>query len=330
MKVHRKETPVVFTFASLPDKDFLARQIERVKKYRLAPDDTPIWEFRINPALLGGHVVEVGNSFKANFALSAQYDYHKAQLKQAEEKWERTRPKELNLGEFGQKHLMGDLPQFKEADLDKPLSQVLKGNANELGLSSEDLESTVAEAVGKSIKNSGIHFDKDTLKAFGVDVDRVRSELVEKLAKGRDRKVAERAVESILAKQLEALNAGDVEGASLKAQANRIRYQLAAFGVDPRQVASQSPEQTEAEIQQRLRNLDFKKLEEINRLDLIKYEKSLLEQQGISENDKEGLKKVRAKIDRLRRVQTVDTQLVGEALKKYQPETYKQYQQIFE
>jgi hypothetical protein len=70
MKAHRKEVPVVFTFASvcnrslvclfptlahvvssrfalqLPDKDFLSRQIERVKKYRLDADSTPIWEFK--------------------------------------------------------------------------------------------------------------------------------------------------------------------------------------------------------------------------------------------------------------------------------------------
>lgn len=38
--------PTVFFCSQLPDKDFLTRQIERVKKYRLEADATPMWEFK--------------------------------------------------------------------------------------------------------------------------------------------------------------------------------------------------------------------------------------------------------------------------------------------
>jgi hypothetical protein len=42
---------------------------------------------QINPALIGGFVVEVGSSYKANFAVATQFDHMRQQLKQAEEKW---------------------------------------------------------------------------------------------------------------------------------------------------------------------------------------------------------------------------------------------------
>jgi len=97
MKAYRKDVPVVFTFASLPDKDFLTRQIERVQKYRLDPDATPQWEFRINPALVGGFTVEIGSNFKGDFSLAHQFQLMRQQLKQAEEKWEHVRPKEVKI-----------------------------------------------------------------------------------------------------------------------------------------------------------------------------------------------------------------------------------------
>lgn len=241
MKAHRKEVPVIFTFASLPDKDFLARQIERVKKYRLEADATPVWEFRINPALLGGFTVEVGSNYKGNFALSTQFEHMRQQLKQAEEKWERVRPKELQINSFDMSNLFSG-PNFTLADLDKPLETVM---GNKFDVDSADLQKTVRQAFVDAQKTLGI--------------------------------------------------SGDLE----------------------------------KKILEEIRGLDFDKLKTIKQLDLAQHEKHLMKKYNITENDAEGMRKVKAKIEQLKHYKEMDTSLIADVLKKHQPQTYKQYQAVF-
>jgi len=238
MKAHRKEVPVVFTFASLPDKDFLSRQIERVKKYRLDADSTPIWEFKINPALIGGFTVEVGSSYKGNFALATQFEHMRQQLKQAEDKWERVRPKDLQLGEFDTSVLFSPLEsiKFTPADLNKTIGEVLGDKKDIFG--SADLETTVQDVLGSSGD-----FEKNIL---------------------------------VQAKQL-----------------------------------------------------DFDKLKTIKELDLAQHEKNLMKKHNIADNDAEGKRRVKAKIEELKRYKALDTSFIGDVLKKHQPETYKKYQSVF-
>jgi F0F1-type ATP synthase delta subunit len=214
MKAHRKEVPVVFTFASLPDKDFLSRQIERVKKYRLDADATPIWEFRINPALIGGFTVEVGSSYKGNFALSTQFDHMRQQLKQAEDKWERVRPKDLQINLFDTSALANISPASFGKSAQELLEDVVPA----------ELEQTIVDQVAK---------------------------------------------------------------------------------------------------------LDLEKLKTIKQLDLAQHEKNLLKKFNITDTDAEGKRKVKAKIDELKQYKEMDTSLIGEVLKKHQPETYKKYQALF-
>jgi F0F1-type ATP synthase delta subunit len=246
MKAHRKEVPVVFTFASLPDKDFLTRQIERVKKYRLEADATPMWEFKINPALIGGFTVEVGSNYKGNFALSSQFDLMRQQLKQAEDKWERVRPKELHINSFDTSSLFAPLSGVKitAADLDKTLADVL-GSKKE-AFQAADLDRTLKQALEDAQRDAGF--------------------------------------------------SGDYEKNVL--------------------------EQT--------RNLDFEKLKTVKQLDLAQHEKHLMQKHNIADNDAEGKRKVKAKIEELKRFKELDTSFIGEVLKKHQPETYKKYQSVFQ
>jgi hypothetical protein len=245
MKAHRKEVPVVFTFASLPDKDFLSRQIERVKKYRLDADSTPIWEFKINPALIGGFTVEVGSSYKGNFALATQFEHMRQQLKQAEDKWERVRPKDLQINGFDTSNLFAPLNNIKitPADLNKTVGDVLGNKQGDLD--SFTLQKTIQQAMEDAQRDLGL--------------------------------------------------SGDYE----------------------------------KNVLEQVRNLDFDKLQTIKQLDLAQHEKNLMKKHNITDNDAEGKRKVKAKIEQLKRFKELDTSFIGEVLKKHQPETYKKYQAVF-
>merc|ERR1711939_1242963 len=246
MKAHRKEVPVVFTFASLPDKDFLTRQIERVKKYRLEADATPMWEFKINPALIGGFTVEVGSNYKGNFALSSQFDLMRQQLKQAEDKWERVRPKDLHINSFDTSNLFAPLSGIK--------------------ITAADLDKTLADVLGSK---------KETFQA--VDLNRTLKQALEDA-------------------QRDAGFSGDYE----------------------------------KNVLEETRTLDFEKLKRVKQLDLAQHEKYLMQKHNITENDAEGKRKVKAKIEELKRFKELDTSFIGEVLKKHQPETYKKYQAILQ
>jgi hypothetical protein len=50
----------------------------------------------------------------------------------------------------------------------------------------------------------------------------------------------------------------------------------------------------------------------------------------LQDNDAEGKRKVKAKIEELKRFKELDTSFIGEVLKKHQPETYKKYQSVFQ
>jgi len=243
MKAHRKEVNVVFTFASLPDKDFLARQIERVKKYRLEADSTPVWQFKINPALIGGFVVEVGSSYKANFAVATQFEHMRQQLKQAEEKWERVKPKDLQIDLFDTSNLFAPLQDVKltRADLDKTVGEVF-GNKG-LSLDALTLEQTVKQVLEDAQRELGADYEKQVLE--------------------------------------------------------------------------------------KVRDLDFEKLKTIKQLDLAQHEKNLIKKHNIADNDTEGKRKVKAKIEELKQFKELDTTTIAEVLKKHQPETYKKYQAVF-
>jgi F0F1-type ATP synthase delta subunit len=245
MKAHRKEVPVVFTFASLPDKDFLTRQIERVKKYHLDADATPMWEFKINPALIGGFTVEVGSGYKGNFALATQFEHMRQQLKQAEDKWERVRPKDLQINGFDTSNLFAPLSNVKitPADLNKTVGEVFGNKQGDLD--SFTLQKTIQQAMEDVQRDHGL--------------------------------------------------SGDYE----------------------------------KNVLEQVRNLDFDKLQTIKQLDLAQHEKNLMKKHNITDNDAEGKRKVKAKIEQLKRFKELDTSFIGEVLKKHQPETYKKYQAVF-
>jgi len=207
MKAHRKEVKVAFTFASLPDKDFLSRQIERVKKYRLEPDATPNWEFKINPDLIGGFVLEIGTNFTANFAVSYIFHLMQMQFRQVEDKWERVKPQGLNLESVDTSKVLAAL-QNTQVSADDPLQFL------------------------KNLK------EKEAIESF-----------------------------------------------------------------------------------------DFEKLKTAKHLDLAQYEKSLL--QKIPENDEAAKQSVKDKIRELKLLQKFDTSLLGVLTKKYNPDAYQKYQDIF-
>jgi hypothetical protein len=103
--------------------------------------------------------VEVGSNYKGNFALSSQFDLMRQQLKQAEDKWERVRPKDLHINSFDTSNLFAPLSGIKitAADLDKTLADVL-GSKKET-FQAVDLNRTVKQALEDAQRDAGFSGD---------------------------------------------------------------------------------------------------------------------------------------------------------------------------
>lgn len=103
--------------------------------------------------------MEVGSNYKGNFALSSQFDLMRQQLKQAEDKWERVRPKDLHINSFDTSNLFAPLSGIKitAADLDKTLADVL-GSKKET-FQAVDLNRTLKQALEDAQRDAGFSGD---------------------------------------------------------------------------------------------------------------------------------------------------------------------------
>ncbi len=60
---------------------------------------------QIKPEITGGVVIEVGSQFKADFALSDEFNMMRERLRQIEDKWERSRDKDVSVQSFDRTNL---------------------------------------------------------------------------------------------------------------------------------------------------------------------------------------------------------------------------------